>query len=178
MSDVFHRLIQRIEYLERRLENLDRRANNSMREGVVTEVFPDEGMARVDAMGVVSKKVPWLQRAGDINEWTPPTKGERVLLISPTGEPGIGLILPGGYSDKFKQPHQKGGEKVTVTGSVRITQTQDSYIITVGGCTLTITSNGFQFNGGEMHHEDRNIGVDHVHNGIVPGGANTGPPQP
>lgn len=107
---VFARLLQRIEFLESVVDDLSRKSNNMLREAKVLEVYPEEGLVEVEAHGVKTEKVPWLQRAGDINEWEPPTKDERVIVISPTGDVAKGLVLPGGYSDKFPQPHNKGSE--------------------------------------------------------------------
>lgn len=172
----FDALIRRLEYLERHVNQLDRRQNNFLREAVVTEVFPGEGLARVDAHGVTSKKVPWLQRSGAIREWVPPTKDERVLLISPTGEPGQGLILPGGYSSKFPQPHDKGAESFTIIGGVSIKQTGEAVTITAGGVTVEISGAGLTVNGGRVEHDGKNIGKDHKHSGVEPGGSITDVP--
>lgn len=178
MSDIFAGLIRRIEYLERTLNQVDRRTNNMMREARVTEIFPEEGMVKVDAHGVVSKKVPWLQRAGSIRDWNPPSKDERVILLSPTGEPGRGLILPGGYSDKFPQPHNASAEKVTVIGEVSVKQTGSSFVINAGGVTVTISGAGVVIEGGEVRHDDLNIGSTHRHRDVEPGSGTSGIPLP
>lgn len=177
MSVVFEPLIRRLRYLEKTVQQLDRRINNMVREAVVTEVFPAEGMAKVEANGLKSKKVPWLQRAGDINEWDPPSVGERVLLLSPTGEPGTGMIMPGGYSDKFDAPHGEGGEKVTAIGDVRITQTGSSFTIVAGGVTVEISGAGLTVNGGRVEHDSLNIGSTHTHGGVTPGAGDTDVPN-
>lgn len=172
----FDRLIRRLEQLEAYVNQLDRRQNNFLREAVVTEVFPSEGLARVDAHGVVSKKSSWLTRSGDIGDWNPVTVGERVLYISPTGEPGKGLILPGGYSQQFPAPHDKGAEKVTKIGDVTIKQTGSAFIVTAGGVTVEISAAGLKVNGGRVEHDGKNIGKDHKHSGVVPGSANSDVP--
>ena len=152
MRDIFGELIRRIGHLESMVNQQDRRQNNTIREGVVTEVFPDEGTARVDAHGVVTKKVPWLERSGSIREWTPPEKGERVILISPSGEPGQGMILPGGYSDQFPAPHNAGGEKRTTIGNVTVTQSGGSLVIQAGGVTVEIS-------GARPHDQRRRVSL-------------------
>lgn len=172
----FDGLIRRLAYLEAAVNQIDRRQNNLIREAVVTEVFEDEGMAKVDAHGLMSKKIPWLQRSGSIREWTPVTKDERVLLISPTGEPGRGLILPGGYTDKFPKPHNKGGEKRVTIGDVSITQTGSALVIKAGGVTVEISGAGLKVSGGVVEHDGKNIGKDHKHGGVEPGGAITDVP--
>lgn len=49
-------------------------------------------------------------------------------------------------------------------------------VLAVGGCTLTITKDGFAFKGGRVTHEDRNVGSDHKHEGVQTGGGQTGAP--
>ncbi len=176
MRDIFGELIRRIEHLESAVNQQDRRQNNTIREGVVTDVYPGEGLARVDAHGVVTKKVPWLERSGSIREWTPPAKGERVVLLSPTGEPGQGMILPGGYSDNFPAPHNAGSEKRTTIGNVTVTQSGSALIISAGGVTVEISGAGMTITGGTVIHDGKNIGKDHKHGGVVPGGAITDVP--
>ncbi len=173
MPDVFGALVRRIEQIEAQLNQLDRRQNNFLREGTVTELFAEEGLARVDAHGLVSKKVPWLQRAGSIREWTPPAIGERIVLISPSGEPGQGLILPGGYTGRFPQPHDKAGEKRVTVGEVSITQTGEGVFIEAGGVRVEITADGLRVLGGRVVHNVKSIGDDHKHLGVKPGGGIT-----
>lgn len=172
----FNSLVRRIAQLEAAVNQIDRRQNNLLREAVVTEVFAGEGTARVDAQGIVSKKVPWLERSGAIREWVPPTIGERVLLISPTGEPGRGLILPGGYTDQFPAPHNQGGEKRVAIGDVTVTQTGSALVIKAGGVTVEISGDGLKVTGGIVEHDGKNIGKDHKHLGVEPGAGITDVP--
>ncbi len=114
--------------LVRQKEELERRVHNLMRPGRVTEVDPKQGMVRVayavDEQGqdVISPLIPWTERAGAIKTWTPPAVGEQVLLFSPSGDVSThSWVLTGGFSDQFKQPHDKGAEHVMTVGSTRIT---------------------------------------------------------
>lgn len=127
---IFSRLMQRIEHLEAQVNLLQRKQNNIFREGRVTEIDAQSGTAVVDAQGIESAMIPWLQRSGDIRDWEPPTVGERIILLSPTGDPGRGMILPGGYSDQFPQPHQKAAEAFRVVGDTSRNQKSSQYHIT------------------------------------------------
>lgn len=115
--------------LEKRIEQLDRRLNNTLREAKVVEVDAGKGLAKVEAHGLKSGWSPWLARAGDIIEWEPPTVGERVMFISPTGEPGQGVILQGGYSNQFPQPSTDKGERLIKLGDNIVSMTKDRTIL-------------------------------------------------
>jgi phage baseplate assembly protein V len=135
--------------LRARNEELERKVTNMFREATVTKVHEDDAMAELDADGLPTDKLPWLARAGKQREWDPLTEGERVVLISLGGEPGTGLILPGGFSNKFPPNHNKLGEhkrsvgdkvsttttdkdKVSETEKVRVSQNADSHDMKVG----------------------------------------------
>jgi phage baseplate assembly protein V len=115
--------------LEKRMEQLDRRLNNTVREAKVVEIDADKGLVKVEAHGLKSGWSPWLTRAGDIVEWEPPTVGERVVFVSPTGEPGQGFVLQGGYSDQFKQPSTDKGERLIKIGDNIASMTKERTII-------------------------------------------------
>jgi phage baseplate assembly protein V len=149
----FDRLIRhlqdRLAAAEAKNEDLERRLNNMFREATVTKVDPDTGMAEVDADGLPSDMVPWITRAGKQKEWDPPSEGERVVLFNPSGEPGLGMIMHGGFSNKFPQNHNKVGEhkrsvgddvsttttdkdKVSKTKKVVVSQNEDNHDLKVG----------------------------------------------
>jgi len=173
MSDLFSRLIDRIGELEANIGHLQRQINNVMREGRVLEVDAGSGMAIVDGFGGKSKPIPWLQRAGSIREWTPPTVGERVLMLSPNGDPGRALILPGGFSQAFPQNHSKLGEKRYDIGASNDTMSGTERIIEAQTIILRGT---VKIEGSRVTHNDTNIGVDHVHKGVIPGPGHSGHP--
>lgn len=115
--------------LEERIEQLDRRLNNMVREARVTKVDAEKGLVKVEAHGLASGWMPWLTRAGDIREWVPPTIGERVVCVSPTGEPGQGFMLAGGYSSQFAQPSTDPGERLIQLGDNIISMTKARAIV-------------------------------------------------
>ncbi|MBC6714790.1 phage baseplate assembly protein V [Aurantimonas sp. DM33-3] len=135
----FATLMRRIESLEAQLVAQDRRINNMFREGSIAEVDYEKGLASMDAGGLPTDMSPWLERAGAIRDWTPVTKGERAIFISPSGDPGQGLILPGGYSSQFTQNHNKGGEPTRTVGDTQIQQTGSEIRITAGGSSLVLS---------------------------------------
>ncbi|WP_187967856.1 phage baseplate assembly protein V [Aquibium microcysteis] len=172
------RLIDRIEALERKAARLDARVNNVVREGRIVEVDNAKGTVRVDAHGIETGYVPMMQQAGEVNEWTPMAVGQRVVLISPSGDVSRSFAMPGGYTDEVSQPHDKGAEKRITIGSAVLTFTGDGLTIETGGAKFELTSAGFKQTGGRMEHDGLDVGTTHTHGGITRGGANTDPPNP
>lgn len=170
------RLVDRLERLERIQSRQDTRLNNIMREGKVVEVDHKNGLAIVDAHGVRTKPIPWLQQAGDIVEWNPPAVGQRVVVMSPDGEIGRGFIMPGGFTDQVPAPHDKGAERRTKIGNCVLTQSENGLSLTVGGTTFDFTADGFDQTGGRQTHDGVLTDKDHVHGDVTPGSANTGKP--
>lgn len=126
--------------LERRIEQLDRRLNNTLREARVVEIDADKHLLKVEAHGLKSGWSPWAERAGTITTWTPPAVGERVLFVSPTGEPGQGIVLAGGYSDDFEAPSKSKDESVLTVGDLTVTYNKEKAVISLKGggrCVLT-----------------------------------------
>lgn len=141
MSDfsAFARLVtSRFAEIEAAIERLNLRAENLVREARVTKVDPATGKAEVDMNGLPSDQLPWSQRAGAIKDWNPPSEGERVMVLNPSGEPGLGIIMPGGYSDDNPQPHNKAGEYRQTNGESSTLVTKDKIVLSVGGSSLTI----------------------------------------
>ena len=171
-------LIRRIESLEAHLVAQDRRINNMFREGSIAEVDYEKGLASMDAGGLPTDMSPWLERAGAVRDWTPVTKGERAIFISPTGDPGQGLILPGGYSSQFAQPHNKGAEPSRHVGNVTVRQTGEAFTVEVGGVTFKVSAEGVTFTGGKNTHDGLDVGASHTHGGVVPGDGDTDIPNP
>jgi hypothetical protein len=173
---VFSALINRIEQLEGVVNQQDRRISNMMREGTVTEVDHAKGVAKADIGGFETKEIPWAQRAGEIKEWNPVSVGERILVVNPTGEVGNGIIMPGGFSKEFGQNHDQGAQYRQTIGSATITSSGDGLVIVAGGVTFTFNGSGFTQDGGAVTHDGKNIGKDHKHKEVMPGGGISGDP--
>ena len=174
---VFQRLIRRIETMERVIQRQGVRLNSMFREATVKSVDPDTGLAIVEAHGVESKPVPWMQQAGEINEWTPLSVGQRVVLVSPGGDMGRAFIMPGGFTDQVQAPHDKSAEKRVKIGGAVITHSASGLFIEVDGVTFQFTGAGFEQTGGAQVHDGKNVGSTHVHGGILPGPLDTTGPH-
>ncbi|MCE8015912.1 phage baseplate assembly protein V [Halomonas sp. MCCC 1A17488] len=79
--------------------------HNLIRLGTVHEVDHARARVRVVSGELVTDWLPWLSpRAGTTRDWSPPTVGEQVLVLSPGGDPAAGAVLTGIYSDTHPAP--------------------------------------------------------------------------
>ena len=167
------RIAESLTHILHRVEELERRHANLMRPGQVTKVDHGKGLVQVKVGDLDSHWVPWTETAGSIKTWTPPSVGQQVHLFSPSGEPGQGWVMPAGFSDQNPQAHDKGAEHKLKIGDT-------SFLVT--GSKLTITAPDIEFNGkvqvnGTMlKHNAKNVGDDHKHEGVMPGGSITDNP--
>ena len=76
-------------------------------------------------------------------------------------------------------------------GSARVEITNDQISLTVGGTGIVIGAGGTvqstgdfshkgnaKFENGTLRHNDKNVGSDHTHSGVEPGGGNSSTPLP
>ncbi len=97
---------------------LARRLAGVVRLGTVEEADYVRARVRVrydtDAAGepVVTAWLPWLTtRAGGDRSWWAPEAGEQVVLLSPSGELGQAVVLPGVY----QRAHPANGERADLS---------------------------------------------------------------
>jgi len=84
--------------LARLIENLVRLGTiAAVDHGSLTDQRP--ARVRVQSGELLTGWLPWLTlRAGSSREWDPPTLGEQVLLLSPSGQTTQGIVLCGLFS--------------------------------------------------------------------------------
>jgi phage baseplate assembly protein V len=149
--------------------------------------------------------MPGLRAQNDF-DWHPLEVGERVVVLSASGEVQNGLVLPAGvYCGDNPAPGDKAGlwirkfqdggtitydrdtgewlvegmAKATVkVGDSTAVVDADSITLTAGGVTLKVSSAGVEISGGSVTHDGVNIGKDHIHTQVAPGAGVSGPPQP
>lgn len=81
------------------LATVNRLLENLIRLGTVAEVDPVKARVRVQSGGITTTWLPWLApAAGADREWTPPTFGEQVMVLSPSGVLAQGVVLRGLFS--------------------------------------------------------------------------------
>ena len=88
-----------------RVSELERKLNNLLMLGKITAVDFEQHKVQVIIGKLVTPGLPWLtNRAGsDTTYWTP-SVGEQVLVLSPQGDPALGVVLPALYQDQFPAP--------------------------------------------------------------------------
>lgn len=167
-----------------RLADLERRARNRKRTGVVVAVDHATGRATVrfstqDGRPFEGPPMPWKEiAAGGIKSHIPPTVGEQVTVESESGDLGDGIIDMSVPSTDNPRPHD-GPEAVITKGSSRILIGDDAVEMTM--TTLRITGAveivGDVRTTGAVVNNGHSIGSDHRHTDVEPGGAVSGPPQ-
>jgi phage baseplate assembly protein gpV len=177
--------------LFRRFADLERRVNNGSRHGTVAEVDASKGRMRLkvgDGDGgepFLSPWVPYAQTAGALKVHAPPSVGQQMTLLSPTGDMRQGIAIPMTWSDTNQAPSDKGDENVITFGPFRIELTSGKLKVTgpeiefiTGGHSQKWNGSGSTLAGGRVEHDGKNIGSDHIHGGVLTGGAKTDVPEP
>lgn len=165
-----------------RIAELERRVAGMVRHGPIAEVDPATGTVRLDlgeATGggrMLSPPIPYSQAAGALKAHIPPTVGQQMTIMAPSGDWRQAVALPMTWSDANAAPSSAGDENVITYGSATITLKSDALALTVGGVTLTISAEGVAIDGGKVTHNGADIGDSHVHDGIERGGGRTNPP--
>jgi phage baseplate assembly protein gpV len=167
--------------LAARLVELEHRLANLARHGTVHSVDAAAGTVRL-AIGesedgpLLSPPIPYGQIAGALKVHSPPSVGQQMTLVAPSGDPRQGVALPMTWSDANASPSDKGDEHVVKIGSVTMTLKGDGLTLSVGGVSIAISGSGVAIEGGNVTHDGKNIGSDHRHTEVMPGAAETGPP--
>jgi phage baseplate assembly protein V len=115
--------------------DLERRLDNLIRLGTVAEVDHAHALCRVQTGGILTAWLPWVPlRAGNTRTWCPPTVGEQVIVLSPSGEPGAGVVLPAVYTGAHDQPSNSPDDHVTLyPDGARIAYNHATHALTVTG---------------------------------------------
>lgn len=84
----------------------DRLLSGLLMAGAIEAVDHQTARARVRSGDWVSTWLPWSSlSAGQVRRWRAPTVGEQVMVLSPSGQPEQGMILPGFYTTPgYDQP--------------------------------------------------------------------------
>ncbi|MTH78751.1 phage baseplate assembly protein V [Paracoccus aestuariivivens] len=152
------------------MAELERRLANVVRFATITEVDPGNARARV-TFGRETASA-WLHfstaRAGGARVWSPPVTGEQVVVLSPMGDTGQGIIMGSLPSNAFPAPSGDGGTyRIDMPGGVSIS---------VAGGSISITAPGNVVVNGDVIADGISL-TTHVHGGVQSGGSNTSEPS-
>jgi len=98
-------------------KDLERKLNNLIQIGTVTEVKSADGLAlaRVNVLGRVTDFLPVFMWANDfVKVWLPIRVGQQVTVLSPFGNANSGIILPSVYNKNCKEPSGGKDENVVI----------------------------------------------------------------
>ena len=92
------------------IADLARLLENIVRFGTVEAVQMKPPRVQVKSGNITTAWRPWLNlRAGADREWDPPTIGEQVVLLSPSGNLAQGVVLTGLFSDLIPANGEREG---------------------------------------------------------------------
>ncbi|SFC75820.1 phage baseplate assembly protein V [Pseudomonas citronellolis] len=184
---------------------LARLIENLVRIGTIAEIDLANARVRVRTGDLLTGWLPWLApRAGADREWDPPTVGEQVLLLSPSGQTANGVALVGLFSDQLPANGNRAGlhRRTYADGAVIEYDSQEHHLhaqLPADGTTLLISTGGIHLAGdltldgdliqtgsqtvtGKVTVTQDVVAagislVQHKHGGVQQGGGQTGLPQ-
>lgn len=115
--------------------DISRRLESLIRLGTVAQVDESIARCRIQSGNLLTDWLPWLAvRAGQTKAWNPPTEGEQVILLSPSGETAAGVALVGLYSDANPAPSDSAALHIVVyPNGARITYDHEAGALTATG---------------------------------------------
>lgn len=186
------------------LATLARLLENLIRFGTIAEVDETAARVKVTTGTLTTAWLPWLApRAGADREWNPPTEGEQVILLSPSGQLANGVAITGLFSDLIPANGDLPGlhRRTYRDGAVIEYDSINNHlraILPAAGTTELESLGGISIKGPITHQGDytqtgnQNITgtctvsedviadgvslVNHTHGGVMPGSGQTGKP--
>ena len=117
------------------LPELYRLLCNLLRVGLVEQVDHGNALVRVRVGALVTDWVRWFEhRAGTVRNWSAPSEGEQVMLLSPGGDLNAAVALRGIYSETAPAP--------AASGSVHVTQYADGAVISYDDASGQLLASG------------------------------------
>lgn len=132
------------------ITDLARLLENLIRFGTIEAVQMQPPRVKVKTGTLTTTWLPWLAlRAGADREWDPPTEGEQVILLSPSGVLAQAVAITGLYSDHLPANGEREGlhrrtyrdgaviEYDSAAHHLRATLPGTAEVITVGNVSIT-----------------------------------------
>ncbi|CAH0339574.1 phage baseplate protein [Rhizobium sp. CECT 9324] len=169
-----------------RIEAAERRLAMMVMSGKVGPVSADRRRLRLK-LGTNSKGEdvlgPWIRwqeaGVGALSIHSEPEEGEQMIMVSMSGTIGAGSIaVPGSFDQDHAAPSTSSDTTFIARGNTRIEMKDGQLVLSSNGVSATLTGDGFDFQGGKLSHDGKNIGSGHTHGGIERGGEDTYGPNP
>lgn len=177
VSSLLVAVLEKLQEQERRISTADLR-------GMVTDVDAATHRIRMEigetADGDIVKS-PWLpvsQPAGALKIHSMPSVGQTVIARSSGGDIRQGVAEPLHWTDENASPSNNPDEHVLTFGDLRIEIVDGGLNLNIGGTSWALSEAGFFQTGGRVDHDEKNIGSDHTHRGVIVGDDDTKEPNP
>lgn len=150
-----------------RLAELERRLTNVFLIGTIVDADYDTSRVKVEAGSLVTGWLHWVtaRASNDVDYWAPEI-GEQVLVMSPGGNPEIGVVLPALYQNSFPATDSRPTvRRVRFSDGADFSYDREANALKItlpGGATTTLVSDG----GIEMTGDTKIIGALHVTDNI------------
>ena len=142
------------------LAALSRMLENLIRFGVITAVQMVPPRVQVTTGKLTTAWLPWhALRAGADRDWDPPTIGEQVILLSPSGQLANGVVVTGVFSDHIPaNGNREGLHRRTYADGTVIEYDSVAHHLNAtladGGTTNLISTGGINLVGDITHKGD------------------------
>ncbi|TRX75273.1 phage baseplate assembly protein V [Pseudomonas mangiferae] len=153
------------------IATLSRLIENLIRLGTVAQVQHVPPRVRIQTGELLTGWLPWLAaRAGADVDWDPPTIGEQVLVLSPSGQTGNAVVLTGLYSLAIPANADRPGlyRRTFADGAVIEYDRQAHHLratLPAGGSTELVSDGGIHIVGPITHEGDYTHQGDYTQTG-------------
>lgn len=172
-----------------------------LRFGVVRSVDLETGRVVVAVGDIETDDIRWLERrAGDTRTWSPPSVGEQVVLLAPSGEIAGAIAIGGVSQTAFPYPGNSLRELIEFADGAVLAYDPEAHRLDVdlpdgativvkstGGVSIDASNGGVSITGdvtveGKITASGDVVGAgisleQHMHTGVTAGGGLTGAPQ-
>lgn len=138
------------------ISQLQRKLANIIRIGVIEEIDCLRARVRVKVDEIVTDWLPWItSKAGEERSWLPPSIDEQVVILSPSGELSLGVVLGSIYQQKYPAPeNDKMISSLLFQDGTKLSYNKDNHhlevsvvdkiTLKVGSSSLEITNDGIK----------------------------------
>lgn len=174
-----------------------RRIESLLKIGVIHSVDHANALVRVKTGEIITHWIGFFSvRAGTTTTWSPPTVGEQVMILSPSGDLNTGIALIGIYTKGIAPSQSPDEHVIQFADNAKIVYNQKNGHLEVSGIktakiqagvSVTLATPTVNCTGNLNVADTITAGTDcvangislvnHVHGGVASGPSTTGQPQ-